>query len=100
MGFLRFLRDLPQLKRDFAELGPEGWRNLLMPKTGQHDALARRAWPVFIKDYDLGEGEGSSIPRDAAQAYMAALKAGRVPRWVEALGVSVEIKRATGGEET
>jgi hypothetical protein len=93
------MRDLPLLKRGFAELGPDGWRNLVSGKRGEHASLAAEAWPIYIADYDLQAGEGQRIPQHAAREYMAALHAGHVPQWAQDMGLLAEIKAAAGGEK-
>lgn len=86
------------MQRGFAELGPDGWRNLINGKRGEHASLASQAWPLYIKDYALEQGEGQRIPQQAAREYMAALRAGLIPQWVQDMGLLAEIKAATGGE--
>jgi hypothetical protein len=95
---VRYLADLPALKRGFGELGPDGWRDLISGKRGPHASLAAEAWPLYIAEYGLGQGEGQRIPQLAAREYMAALRAGLVPQWVQDMGLLAEIKAATGGE--
>ncbi len=96
---MRYLDDLPLLKRHFAELGEQGWRDVISGKRGKHAALAAEAWPLYVEEYGLAEYE-PTIPQDAAREYMAALKAGEVPRWVQDMALTKEIKRAArGGEE-
>ncbi|GBF05842.1 hypothetical protein DAERI_060102 [Deinococcus aerius] len=90
---MRFLADLPLLKRNFAELGPRGWRNLVMGNRGEHAELVDEAWPIYVEEYDLVEYR-PTIPMDAAREYLAAFKARRLPRWVQDFALTREIKRA------
>lgn len=94
------MRDLPHLKAAFAGLGPQGWQNLVDGTEGQHAELVKRAWPIFIREYGVDEGEDAvTVPREAAAEYMQALHANRVPEWVQDMALLGEISRAAKGGE-
>ena len=98
---MRYLRDLPHLKRGFAELGPKGWRDLIKGKRSKHAALIAEAWPKYLADYELSradvETDAPIIPADAAADYMAAHAAGRVPAWVMGMALTSEIQEVVRG---
>lgn len=94
VGYIRFLTDLPALKKAFVELGPKGWQNLIDGHEGKHAALVEKAWPIFIDEY-FNTSEG--IPAKAAREYLEAWKAKRVPAWVQDMALLRDIKRAAKG---
>lgn len=93
-GYMRFLNDLPALKKAFAEMGPEGWQNLIDGKEGKHADLVERAWPIFIDEYF---NSTEAIPAKAAREYLQALDANRVPQWIQDMALLRDIKRAAKG---
>lgn len=94
VGYVRFLDDLPALKKAFAELGPEGWKNLIEGHEGKHAALVEQAWPIFIDEYFRAS---ESIPAQAAREYLRAHDAKRIPAWVQDMALLKDVRRAAKG---
>jgi len=91
VGFVRYLRDLPALKAQFAKIGPQGWAAMVQgsaPPDPHHD----EAWAMFLRPYDLPEFRAPQLHSAAARDLAAADLAGRVPRWVLSLLEPEELK--------
>ncbi|GGN32247.1 hypothetical protein [Deinococcus daejeonensis] len=96
MGFIRYLRDLPERDYHFGKLGPDGWQQLAKAQPGEPDPMQALARRRFFAPYNLPEFQ-THIPRRACIEYVQALQAGTVPNWVMALTPDhLDIKEKAG----
>lgn len=84
VGFIRYLRDLPEREYHFSKMGAEGWKALAEMDPDDEatpDPIQVRARRRFYAAYDLPEHQ-SPVPVLAAVELVRAIDAGRAPRWV------------------